>query len=1559
MPENIKLFRQGGMNQDDAIEFIPQNDHVEAYNLRVMGTSEGEEGLATNIESNVLITGTRPLGLNKSIGAAGFEVTRNAYSFIYNSQNKNLITKLEYDTNTQKNIFENLTNSDSDDILPLNPQYYVNDIKLINDNFLAWTDGNYQPCLINAERLEAGGYGVLTQDDMLLIKGQPMTPPLVEYRSDTTRGANLLKERLFQFMYQYIYLDDEYSSFSIMSKREVPENEDTPAIGTSVITNNVLIVHVNIGTNRVKTLNIISRIGTEDFFSIKNISRDAILALPDAVISFEGEIREVYNPVTNIYSFCFYNDGLYINEDPLITDIPYDYVPLKCETLENVNGNQLALGGITSGYPRPVTDVLVEAVTYNPNISIVPIDPSIVLRVENWSQYRVSGTSYRRATVYYKGIAKEGDQFRIVTANLNGVVYETMTYDVPAGQDGNTEAAVRSFAATMPYPTSVSVFGLTVILSYSTRRQNETPDGKVEQTLSVSVSLAAAGTGASVSRPTLKSNSSYQAFLWYKDAWGRYFPICTDDRYIIKTPSYSQIEGLASMVSWQINHTPPADAAYYGWGLSENNTHQTTLWVQGKIDAGLSNTNYFVFNINPLLKFNEANPSSVLNYDYTPGDRCTFVYYNIGDDVSTKTWFQKVDVEIVDFTIDVNETDPTIINYLLKVRKPSSVLESTLDGNNVMLELYTPKQRVASVNGEQQYTQQFFYEIGLSYPIVNGEHSVSSGTITTGDVYIKSRQMVNAVDLNQVDTLIVEDFNFSDFYASEFTSYGKPRTYTDEVGRLEQKGVIRYSDVFQRGSKTNGLIKFYPENVYGDADGESSSNYGWIRKIRQRNNVLVCLQELKVGYIPVSQTLVEDQSGSSQYALSFKLFNFIRYNGKNIGMGNAKESYAEWNNNIYFVDPFRSEPIRAGLDGVDVISGKMSKYFKRVLQQSYEAGKKLIGYYDIFNNEYLLSTETEGDILVAVPFISLNWQLEDTYTIPASGIVITTNGTKGEAVYNSTTGIATYTPDFGETGADNFTFTFTPSGGSATTKKVCLTIEEGNSNPNLFDLNTIMGANYSTLYESNPVLIIGNNIPAPISISGGGEYQINEEAWTNVSGFVNPDSNVLVRLTSSAIEDTTLSTTLTVGSVSSIFSITTKDENPDAFVFTDVTEAEISTLYSSNIVTITGITGLVPISIVGGEYRIDGGTWVSTAGTISNDQTAQVRRTSSASYETSVEATLTVGTYSDTYSILTREALPITVNYSLTKDADPHVDLILVPVVNGINVGNIYPTSTGLITPVFEGDSVTIGIAHSVTGYPWPAGSSASLVIEADSTEIYNSGLKTDPLEPDLASYNFTAVGGVVYDIVALSNSDSTDYIASLFSIENSSSAPLTTNSSFPVVDFRFIDNTDAEFVLYTAQFSQPQNNNGFNWLDDANTGKLVINNNSIYDLDFTLTNVPLGGAYNTTITVLNGMSGEFNTIPKTSYNINYIDTPATTYSYSVKLGTTTTNVCEATPVIVYSDVSVWGSGEMGLWTDAGLTTGISGWNYAVLEGETLIYDLASSVSYQYLSGVTSGDCSA
>lgn len=65
-----------------------------------------------------------------------------------------------------------------------------------------------------------------------------------------------------------------------------------------------------------------------------------------------------------------------------------------------------------------------------------------------------------------------------------------------------------------------------------------------------------------------------------------------------------------------------------------------------------------------------------------------------------------------------------------------------------------------------------------------------------------------------------------------------------------------------------------------------------------------------------------------------------------------------------------------------------------------------------------------------------------------------------------------------------------------------------------------------------------------------------------------------------------------------------------------------------------------PISILNGQYQVNGGTWVSTTGTVSNGDTLKVRRISSSSYSTTVTCNVTVGDYSTSFSITTRSNSP-------------------------------------------------------------------------------------------------------------------------------------------------------------------------------------------------------------------------------------------------------------------------------------------------------------------------------
>lgn len=95
------------------------------------------------------------------------------------------------------------------------------------------------------------------------------------------------------------------------------------------------------------------------------------------------------------------------------------------------------------------------------------------------------------------------------------------------------------------------------------------------------------------------------------------------------------------------------------------------------------------------------------------------------------------------------------------------------------------------------------------------------------------------------------------------------------------------------------------------------------------------------------------------------------------------------------------------------------------------------------------------------------------------------------------------------------------------------------------------------------------------------------------------------------------------------------DTAPSAFTFTDVTGATTATVYTSNTITLAGMNAAAAITITGGTYSINGGAFVSTAGSVVNNDTVRARVTSSGSASTAVNAVVTIGGVSDTYTVTT------------------------------------------------------------------------------------------------------------------------------------------------------------------------------------------------------------------------------------------------------------------------------------------------------------------------------------
>jgi len=218
-------------------------------------------------------------------------------------------------------------------------------------------------------------------------------------------------------------------------------------------------------------------------------------------------------------------------------------------------------------------------------------------------------------------------------------------------------------------------------------------------------------------------------------------------------------------------------------------------------------------------------------------------------------------------------------------------------------------------------------------------------------------------------------------------------------------------------------------------------------------------------------------------------------------------------------------------------------------------------------------------------------------------------------------------------------------GGVSDTYTVTTVAAAGDTTPDAFSFTDVTAAALSTVYTSNTITVAGINVPTAISITGG-TYSINGGAYTATAGTVSAGDTVTVRVTSAAANSAAINAALTIGGVIDTYTVTTAaaggaDTTPDAFSFTDVPNATASTVYTSNAITVAGINTAAAISITGGTYSINGGAYTPAAGTVVAGDSVTVRVTSSPTSATAINAVLTIGGVTDTYTVTTGVAAPV------------------------------------------------------------------------------------------------------------------------------------------------------------------------------------------------------------------------------------------------------------------------------------------------------------------------------
>jgi hypothetical protein len=289
--------------------------------------------------------------------------------------------------------------------------------------------------------------------------------------------------------------------------------------------------------------------------------------------------------------------------------------------------------------------------------------------------------------------------------------------------------------------------------------------------------------------------------------------------------------------------------------------------------------------------------------------------------------------------------------------------------------------------------------------------------------------------------------------------------------------------------------------------------------------------------------------------------------------------------------------------------------------------------------------------------------------------------------------------DFNQTKTTTLTIG-TLSGTFVTTTKVADII------PDSFSFTPQTGLPLDTEITSNKIKITGINTATSISVSSGSYYKINNGNWTAQNGTIFNDDNVTIQHRTINGFNQTKTTTLTIGTISSTFSSTTKAASniPDDFNFERNTSVNPSTLVTSNTIQIKGIDQNISISVSGGDYKINNGNWMTSSGTVAKDDNVTLRHTSSSSYDINTTTVLTAGTVSKTFISTTRKANTIPNSFSFDNNLSVPLNSIItsnivtisgleananISIINGnykINSGN-WATTNGTIS---NGQSVQV-----------------------------------------------------------------------------------------------------------------------------------------------------------------------------------------------------------------------------------------------------------------------------
>ncbi len=956
-----RIFNKG-MNTDLAVEFVPQGQYRTALNVRVGYSDNDNMGTVENALGNTEVTSIDipyNTGVYKCIGSR-LDVTANKiYAFLFNSLTAHRIIEYDISTNSIATVLES-------SVLNFDPDFLITGIAVVylesNEPLLYWTDGGApnglpdpmcgstvldnpmrklninkakQYMLGNPNPIEA--YQAIDVQIMDYIKWPPVFSPSVAMQNDITVNKNNIKGNLFQFRTAWRYDDFEKTAWSPISKIVTPVGDETINNVTNPPTNfnNRIDITFDTGSEVVDVLYVAVRRSNNG-----GADTEGDFYLVDTLNKYD-ENGNVLIPSNSTYTYSFFNDKALLPIPLREQDLEFDNVPIYNKAMEYIYSNRMVWGNYAEQFelvepnvtfipqridltdPQPTLANPVLTGNNIPVIGGVPIGIAYVLVTIPNSPYPYqAGDVITAGNILYSYTVTSADiDADTLAANYyayllsNGLEVYYGNIDYITGGGGSATTLPNQFLSIQPLNNLQA--GFTSLTAFpSVYKLSSFKEGAVHP---IGIRYYDRGNRAS----SVIRNNTFDVYIPFPTEL--FSPTPYIKRYAINTGIF---------------HRPPVWATHYQWVLAKNSTAKSFIQTSVKSVTNPTGTNKTEFDLTPILDYSTNNPSSILSYTYTSGDRLRII--TNGADIP---YSQYLDVPVTGFDEGTNILTTDKID----------VTGITL-GIGTLVEIYTPKETLTA-------EQTFYYEVSKEYEIGDaglltryhkGELQDQSTDLVTpavtildrGDVWIKPRRMTTT-NTTTFHTYWVEDYNFSDFYSSIVWDKGRASVFNPDFKRVVREANIGYSEPFVPETNLNGLSR-----VYDSSFRQYERKYRGIQLLKNKNRNLTVFQELKVGMLMINQQVARDSNGGTFVLQTDDVLNPMTYYDKESGIGKNPESYAEDRGNMYYVDVLRGEVMRLGQDGMNVISDNgMHNYFKDLLGQISKSGKR-VNIYGVFNKRF-------------------------------------------------------------------------------------------------------------------------------------------------------------------------------------------------------------------------------------------------------------------------------------------------------------------------------------------------------------------------------------------------------------------------------------------------------------------------------------------------------------------------------------------------------------------------------------------------------------------------------